>query len=173
MRDARFDLYCLARETPRKVIYFGSVYRLLISCLRCLPVLSAGVVFTHSVIWTMTLLRRSVAVRSGWGHIPVVNLVFRDGAYIFICICGTGLSTCFCNDSQLTISLQPCSQLLFLTVSLFRYWLMLSFRELAWTAHWALLTHSYSLLLAILSVAVRSTRVFSSLHLLIDRPGWI
>lgn len=48
----------------------------------------ACVVTTQSVIWALTMHKRNLAVRDGWGSTPVVKLVARDGAVVFFAVCG-------------------------------------------------------------------------------------
>lgn len=43
---------------------------------------------TQSVIWVLAMYKRNLIVRDGWGRTPIVRLVTRDGALVFVVICG-------------------------------------------------------------------------------------
>ncbi|KAF8976416.1 hypothetical protein BDQ17DRAFT_1551202 [Cyathus striatus] len=60
-----FDGACNVTKTPYDVIYFAS-----------------SVVLTHCVLFFMTIARRKI----GFGRTPIVQLIVRDGAWIFVLV---------------------------------------------------------------------------------------
>jgi len=65
-----FDAVCaVAGKIPRDAIY-----------------LAAGPVFTQTVILALTALKHLFAIRQGWGRTPLVSLMVRDGALVFVVI---------------------------------------------------------------------------------------
>lgn len=48
---------------------------------------SGTIIVFHAFLWALILHRRSIAIRDGWGSSPLVQLVMRDGAWMFAGIC--------------------------------------------------------------------------------------
>jgi len=44
----------------------------------------------HALLWVLILIRRrSIAIHDGWGSSPLLQLVMRDSAWMFVGICCT------------------------------------------------------------------------------------
>ncbi|TFK32165.1 hypothetical protein BDQ12DRAFT_525981 [Crucibulum laeve] len=67
-----FSGACEVVETPSEIIYPTII-----------------LIFTHSIIWLMTVTKRNI----GYGSAPVVGLMIRDGAWIFILVCAVFIVT--------------------------------------------------------------------------------
>ncbi|TFK32732.1 hypothetical protein BDQ12DRAFT_692109 [Crucibulum laeve] len=61
-----FSGACEAAETPYEVIYPATI-----------------ILLTQSIIWLMTVTKKNVA----YGRAPIISLMIRDGAWIFVLIC--------------------------------------------------------------------------------------
>jgi len=66
-RRLEFSPACLITKTPRIVAYFGS-----------------GGMITHVCILIFTLL--PVAMHKGWGDVPIISYIIRDGLLAFLVI---------------------------------------------------------------------------------------
>lgn len=48
---------------------------------------AASIIF-QTVMFSLTVYKFAGALRSGWGHIPLVKLLIRDGTWAFILLFG-------------------------------------------------------------------------------------
>ncbi|TFK70782.1 hypothetical protein BDN72DRAFT_502208 [Pluteus cervinus] len=64
-----FNEYCIPKSTPPSILYF---------CLRTF--------FLQLLIGALTLAKRKTAVRDGWATTPILVLVTRDGAWVFVAV---------------------------------------------------------------------------------------
>lgn len=69
MRFVHFDDACLVRKTPYEYAYF-----------------SAFCLMRHSLLWMLTIHKRNMGRLGRLNRAPIVNLMLRDGAWIFAAI---------------------------------------------------------------------------------------
>lgn len=86
LRRLRFDISCMVPDTPRYVFYYGYVNSQ--SYASRLTASRALILTTQSIIWSMTLFKRKLRSRAGGIMAPVIHLMMRDGAIVFLAICG-------------------------------------------------------------------------------------
>ncbi|KAI0270460.1 hypothetical protein BC834DRAFT_515516 [Gloeopeniophorella convolvens] len=71
---ARFDVACTVVHTPPSLVIFAVAF-----------------VAFETVLFVLTLVKFFMALRTGWGHTPVIHLLVRDGtwafALIFVTLC--------------------------------------------------------------------------------------
>ncbi|KAF9463219.1 hypothetical protein BDZ94DRAFT_630965 [Collybia nuda] len=70
LRSLDFDGNCSAPSSPREVAYFSAV-----------------VISVHSLMWGLTVHKRNFGSHDTLTRVPIVRLVMRDGAWVFIVVC--------------------------------------------------------------------------------------
>ncbi|TFY65126.1 hypothetical protein EVG20_g5710 [Dentipellis fragilis] len=74
----QFDEVCIVQHTPASIVYFAVSY-----------------IAFEAILFGFTLVKFIQAVRTGWGHTPVISLLVRDGtwafALVFVTVCINGV----------------------------------------------------------------------------------